>query len=168
MGIRDRFEHSVTLLSGMALGAGLMYMFDPARGAARRSYVRGKMAHGARLLKCRLNKQARNLGNHLTGSIAEVRSSIRDRLRFIDDPVLVERVRAQLGHVISHPRLVDVVARKGRITITGDILDRELEKIANCIPRIRGVRGFKLELDSHSQPELERLAGLKSGTLQAV
>src|SRR5947209_19285841 len=115
MRIRDRVEHGVTLLSGMALGAGLMYVFDPARGAARRAYARGKLVRWTRLLGCQLNKQTRNLGNHVVGSVAELRSSIRDRMRSIDDPVLVERVRAQLGHVVSHPRLIDVIAGHGKI-----------------------------------------------------
>ena len=161
MTTRERIDHSITLLSGMALGAGLMYIFDPVRGTARRSYARDKLVRGIHLLRCELNKQARNLGNHMVGTVVEAGSSIRDRFRTIDDTVLLERVRAQLGHVASHSALIDVIPKNGNVTIIGDVLHGEQEKIARCLGKVRGVRDFKLELNEHSSAELDRLSGAR-------
>lgn len=169
MTIRDRIDHSVTLLSGMALGAALMYIMDPNRGAARRAHARDKVVRGTRVLGRNLNKQGRNIVNHAIGSVADVGSGIRDRFRDIDDDVLTERVRAQIGHVVSHPRLVEVTVRNGRATITGDVLEGEREKIANVLSKTRGVRGFNLQLQLHSSSDLEGLAGLRGGRrIQAI
>jgi hypothetical protein len=161
MTVRERIDHSVTLLSGMALGAGLMYVFDPRRGAQRRAQARDKLIRGTRFLGCYLDKRSRDLANRSFGAIAELGSSIRDRVRSIDDEVLVERVRAQLGHVVSHPALIHVDASDGRIRITGHILDGELDKIRTRVARIRGVKECDLRVDAHSQPELERVSGLQ-------
>ena len=161
MTIRERIGHSITLLSGMALGAGMMYILDPVRGTARRAYARDKLVRGVHLLRCQLNKQARNLGNRVVGTVAETGSSIRDRFRTIDDTVLLERVRAQIGHVVSHPALIDVVPRNGKVTIIGDVLEGEQEKIGRCLAKVRGVRDFKLELNEHSPAELDRLSGAR-------
>src|SRR5205823_5323455 len=42
-GIGERIGHTMTLVNGMVIGAGIMYVFDPQRGATRRSYARDKL-----------------------------------------------------------------------------------------------------------------------------
>src|SRR5690348_14049774 len=97
MTIRDRFEHTVTLLSGMIIGATVMYIFDENRGARRRAQARDRVVHASRVLARRLRKSSRDLVNRAVGSVAELRSGVRDRVAEIPDDQLVDRVRSQLG-----------------------------------------------------------------------
>src|SRR5437868_6304686 len=147
MGIRDRIGNTFTLLTGMAMGAGLYYIFDPQRGAQRRAIARDKAARGVRMLARYADKQSRNAMNHLRGSMMEVRSSLRDR--FVDDQVLRERVRAQLGHVVSHPGSIEVQVEGGRVVVSGPILEGEREKIACRLEETRGVKDYEIHVREH-------------------
>src|SRR5438094_353009 len=115
MKVRERLDHSMTLLSGMALGAGLMYIFDEHRG--RRALLRDQLIHVVSEFGWRGRKRARDLSNRAVGSIAKLRSGIRDRIAEIPDYVLHDRVRAQLGHVVSHPGLLEIEARDGVVIV---------------------------------------------------
>src|SRR5690348_18460766 len=112
MTIRERFEHTVTLLSGMVIGATVMYIFDENRGARRRAQARDRVVHASRIMGRQLRKSSRDVVNRAIGSVAELRSSIRDRAGQIPDDQLVDRVRSQLGHVVSHSGLLRVEDRK--------------------------------------------------------
>lgn len=157
MTTRERFEHSVTLLSGMIIGATVMYIFDEHRGARRRSYARDRVIHAGHVLGRKLSKRSRDLMNRAVGSVAELRSSIRDRAGRISDDQLVDRVRAQLGHVVSHSGLLQVQASDGCVVVSGPVLENEVEKIRGRLAKIRGVRECRLELEPHA--DLERLSG---------
>jgi len=161
MRVRERLEHTTTLLAGMAIGAGLMYIFDESRGTRRRAEARQKLAHVARLAGRSIDKHSRDLANRIAGSVAELRSSIRDQRRVVDDDRLVERVRAQLGHVISHPALLDVGASAGFVTVRGPVLPAEVEKAEHRIRKIRGVKDCRLELEPREN--LDRISGIRGG-----
>jgi hypothetical protein len=157
MTTRERLDHTVTLVSGMILGATIMYIFDEHRGAKRRSYARDKLVHATRTLARGARKRGRDLLNRGIGSIAELGSSIRDKARNLPDDQLVDRVRSQLGHVVSHSGLLRVDARNGSVTVSGPVLEREVDKIRERVKKIRGVKDCVLEV----QPEtnLDRVSG---------
>ena len=157
MSTRERFEHSVTLLSGMIIGATVMYIFDEHRGARRRAYARDRVIHAGHVLGRSLGKRGRDLVNRAVGSLAELRSSIRDRATRISDDQLVDRVRSQLGHVVSHSGLLQVEARDGCVLVSGPVLENEVEKIRGRVAKIRGVRECRLAVEPH--PDLERVSG---------
>lgn len=149
MTTRERFEHTLTLLSGMLIGATIMYAFDEHRGAKRRAFVRDKLVHAGHLLGHTINKHGRDLLNRAGGQLAELRSSLRDRSSDISDDQLVSRVRAQLGHVLTHAGLLEILAEDGLVTIRGPVLHREVEKIRDRMRKIRGVTQYTLEVDPH-------------------
>lgn len=157
MTTREGFDHSVTLLSGMIIGAMVMYIFDEHRGARRRSYARDRVIHAGHVLGRRLGKRSRDLMNRALGSVAELRSSIRDRASRISDDQLVDRVRSQLGHVVSRSGLLQVQAGNGCVVVSGPVLENEVEKIRGRLAKIRGVRECRLEVEPHS--DLERVSG---------
>ena len=159
MSFRDRLEHSVTLLSGMAIGAGLMYVLDPNRGRARRAQASQRLIHFGRVLGRQTGRQGRNLAHQAYGSLAELVAQLRDRARTIPDDVLIERVRAQLGHVISHPGLLDIGASQGRVIVSGPVLEHEVERIRDRVHKTRGVLECQLRLEPHSAAELEHISG---------
>lgn len=157
MTTRERFEHTVTLLSGMIIGATVMYIFDEHRGARRRAYARDRVIHAGHLLGRKLGKRSRDWMNRAVGSMAELRSSIRDRASRISDDQLVDRVRSQLGHVVSHSGLLQVEASDGCVVVSGPVLESEVEKIRVRVGKVRGVRECRLEVEPST--DLERLSG---------
>src|SRR6266566_5145613 len=100
----------VTLAIGMAVGARLMYLLDPDRGRRHRA----------------------------AGLMAETRA--RFRKRAVSDPVLVERVRAKIGRVVSHPRAIVVTADQGHVTLSGPILAGEVDDLLSAAAAVRGVQ----------------------------
>ena len=56
------------------------------------------------------------------------------------DDVLVERVRAQLGRLVSHPHAIDVEAVNGRVTLRGPILQAEVNRLLRASGRVRAAR----------------------------
>jgi len=149
MKVRERMDHSLTLLSGMALGAGLMYIFDENCGGRRRALMRDRIVSAANDLSWWGRKRARDLSNRALGSVAELRSSMRDRVAEIPDDVLHDRVRSQLGHVVSHPGALEIEARGGVVVVRGPVLRGEVEKIRQRLQRTRGVRECHIEAMPH-------------------
>jgi hypothetical protein len=68
----------------------------------------------------------------------------------IDDTRLIERVRAALGRVCSHPRAIDVEAIDGEITLRGDVLGSEAEAVLAAVRSVRGVNDVFDDLDKHA------------------
>jgi hypothetical protein len=157
MTTRERMGHTLILLNGMIIGAMVMYVFDAHRGAKRRAYARDKLIRAGHLVGRTIKKRSRDLMHRTVGAMAEVRSSIRDRSMEIPDDILVDRVRSQLGHVVSHPGLLEIGARDGCVLVRGQVLTNEEEKIKGRLAKVRGVRECRLELEP--QADLNRTAG---------
>lgn len=126
------------LLTGMAAGAGVMYILDPAVGRRRRALARDKMVSTMHDAEHVLEQRSRDLRNRAMGAIAELRSRMRER--FADDDVLLERVRSELGRVCSHPREVDVLVNDGNVTLNGGVLGNEFVTTSSAIESVPGVR----------------------------
>jgi hypothetical protein len=97
------------LISGAAIGAGLMYLADPDRGTRRRSGVRDKAVHGVRSFGGAIDKGIRDLRNRIRGAAAEAWCAVK--AEEVSDEVLADRVRAKIGRVVSHPSAIEVTAK---------------------------------------------------------
>lgn len=124
-------------LVGAGIGAGLMFLLDPARGNRRRVLIRDKMAHVARKTRDAAGATRRDVGNRLRGMTQELRERFSSGPA--DDRVVCERVRAELGRVASHPRAIHVSVANGTVTLTGDVLAAEAPRIMRAVQRVRGV-----------------------------
>lgn len=153
MTTRERFDHTLTMISGMVIGATIMYMFDEHRGAKRRGFARDKLVHAGHLLAHAVNKHSRDLGNRVVGGMAELRSALRDRGRTFSEEQLISRVRAQLGHVSSHSGLLEISTEEGAVVVRGPVLRSEVQKIRDRMKRIRGVREYRLEVEPRESLE---------------
>src|SRR5437762_12425162 len=71
-----RGDSVAPLLVGAAVGATLMYLFDPARGRRRRSLIRDQIVHVLNAGEDRLGKTERDLRNRAIGIVAEVKSRL--------------------------------------------------------------------------------------------
>jgi len=153
MQLRDRIDHTSTLLSGAILGATAMYIFDSQQGNRRRALARDKMIRAVHLLGRFARRQAKDTANRALGHLAEIRSSVRDHSAGVDDETLVSRVRAQLGHVVAHPGSLEVTARDGHVIISGPVLRRDIERMCDRLNKTRGVRDFDLQVEAHDSPQ---------------
>ncbi|HVH85125.1 MAG TPA: hypothetical protein VM912_00245 [Terriglobales bacterium] len=146
-------------LGGAAVGARLMYLFDPDRGRSRRVRLRDKAVRGINIARRASNKQLRHAANHVIGRLHELRSSIRDRSTEISDDILLDRVRAQLGRDLRHPRMLDFRIENGWVIVEGPVLRGEERKIRERLQKTRGVRECDVRTHEVAQDEIERLAG---------
>lgn len=140
---------SAALLSA-GIGAGVMYLLDPARGRRRRALLRDQAAHAGRRAIGALDMTTRDLGNRTRGLLAELRGSF-DR-RPVSDEVLRERVRAALGRLVSHPHAIETEVREGHVTLRGPVLAGELPRLLRRVQAVRGVQAVENRLEVHDSP----------------
>jgi uncharacterized membrane protein len=128
-----------------------MYLFDPDRGRRRRALMRDQIVSTASHLDEAMEATARDLGHRAQGLLAEVRSSLAEGP--VDDEVLVDRVRAKLGRVVSHPGAIEVKAEQGRVTLSGVVLEHEHEDLVQAVQSVPGVTKVEDQLAAHKRPE---------------
>jgi uncharacterized membrane protein len=61
--------------------------------------------------------------------------------------VHVERVRARMGRVVSHPHKIHVTADEGVITLWGETTEQDARRLVDAVAAMPGVRGVQNELD---------------------
>jgi uncharacterized membrane protein len=147
-----------TLIGGIGIGAGLMYFLDPGRGRRRRALVRDKAVSFWSRSGDTVDTTARNLRDRVVGFGAEVRSMFEGE-EHVPDQRLVERVRSKMGRVVSHPRAIDVNARDGHITLSGPILEGEVDRLIANVGAIRGVKSVDNRLEIHQERDIPSLQG---------
>lgn len=140
-----------SLLVGAAMGSAAMFILDPNGGRRRRALMRDKMTLATHRTREALDATSRDLANRATGIAAVARG------RWSDEPVsgarLVERVRARLGRVCSHPHAIDVEVHGGNIVLRGPVLSSEANDIVAAAAAVRGVSNVTNELQSHESAE---------------
>ena len=125
------------LIAGVGVGAGCMYLMDPDRGRARRAQLRDQTTSAFREVRTSMEKAQADLANRAHGLLAQAKSAVQHEP--VDDEQLAARVRAKLGRLVSHPHAIDVIAHQGRITVSGDVLEQEAERLVSGVRAIRGV-----------------------------
>jgi hypothetical protein len=138
-------------LAGFGLGAALMYFLDPDRGRRRRGVAKDKLVHSTRVSVDALGTTGRDLANRAAGAAARIRNAFRSAPA--DDSILIDRVRAQLGRHVSHPRAIDVTVADGRVTLSGAVLEPESRTLVRAIERMPGVREVVNALEEHERAD---------------
>jgi osmotically-inducible protein OsmY len=133
----------------VALGAGLMYMFDPRTGRRRRAITRDKAMKYARRSAERAQALAQQAADRARGVIAEARA---DDEEWVDDRTLVARVRSELGRVVSHPGSLHVDVVDGCVTLRGPIFVWEADAAIAAAENTRGACGVEDQMTRHEQP----------------
>jgi uncharacterized membrane protein len=146
----ERQRSGLSTLGAMGIGAALMYFLDPGRGARRRALVRDKAMHLLNKTADAADTTRRDLRNRARGLAAEVRG--RFEHEDVDDPVLVARVRAEMGRAVSHPSAILTTAIAGRVTLSGPILANEAHHLLSHVRSVRGVREVVDRLERHDTP----------------
>jgi hypothetical protein len=153
-GVGRTLENMALLMTGGVVGATAMYIFDESSGSRRRALARDKAIHLLTEVQWASIRKARHLKNRAIGSVMELRSRVRDEARYpIEDEVLEERVRAQLGHAVSNPGALEVLAEQGCVTVRGPVLAGERERIQTRLNKTRGVQNVDLQVTEHANTE---------------
>jgi len=93
----------------------------------------------------------RDVTNRTRGLISEIKSRISSEQP--DDSVLVDRVRSQLGRVVSHPGAINVTAQNGTVTLSGPVLADEAPHLLSCVKWTAGVQDINNNLDVHEEAQ---------------
>lgn len=137
-------------LGGAAIGVALMYFLDPNSGRRRRARTRDKAVHAARVVSEGAKVTARDTVHRAQGAWAEARRMFSHE--DVGDEVLVDRVRAELGRVVSHPHAIEAAANGGHLTLIGPILSYEVRPLLRAVRRVPGVRAVSDQLTVYSEP----------------
>lgn len=141
-----------TVAISAALGAAAMYIFDPNKGRRRRAVFRDKsrrsLAHVAHLVRV----SARDIGHRAQGFRAMARRLL-NKNGTTDDLVLIERVRAKMGRVVSHPHAIQIGARSGRVTLSGPIIPGEATPLVDAVRSVFGVTSVEDHLVVYDRPQ---------------
>jgi len=139
-----------TFISGAGLGAGLMYYLDPSLGPQRRAHARDQASRVPRVLQDSASVTARDLKNRTVGLVTEARARLTECA--VEDEVLVERVRSQLGFLVRHPSAIEVSVRDGEVILGGAALSDEIEQLIDGVRTVRGVRKVDNQVNVHTDP----------------
>jgi osmotically-inducible protein OsmY len=144
---------TVSFLAGLAAGALAMYYFDAASGGRRRALVRDKIVAAGHDAAWLAQAKAKRAADHLRGVVATRHLDRVTRARPESDAQLYDRIRARLGHLISHPKSVEVEVHEGCVTLKGRILTKELDRMLREVRCMAGVKTVDNQLTCHDRGE---------------
>jgi hypothetical protein len=147
------------LLFGAAIGAGLMYLFDPDRGKGRRARLSDQTAATLRRARREAEGRAADLENRAQGLQAEM--SARGERARVSDEVLVARVRSEIGRVVAHPGSIEVQAGNGWVALSGPVLRHEAGALLAAVRAVPGVQEVEDRLTVHDRAD--GIPGLQEG-----
>jgi osmotically-inducible protein OsmY len=143
--MEDLMNRSETLVFGMALGAGMMYFLDPDKGGRRRALLRDQLVHGGHELDETARAGVRHVRNRTKGLAHEAKAALTER--DVDDRKIVERVRSEMGRLVSRPGDIHVDAHDGRVMLTGAVPSDEIQPLVRAVKAVRGVDSIDNRLD---------------------
>ena len=152
----NSIKSSLIGAGGAGLGAGAMYFSDPDRGRYRRALVRDRFIHWGNIAK----KQGRiawlDFTHRTRGQVAEFRGRLFPHE--VTDDVLVARVAAQLGRLVSMPHPIELTAEDGTVIMSGPIFSDEIDQVVEGVTRVAGVKQIvnKMQIRERSEKDPAR------------
>jgi uncharacterized membrane protein len=130
-------KKAVSLITAATLGGGFAYLTDPAIGKRRRALLRDAVVHGAKVARRAATIAAKDTAHRL-GGLLEIskRIFVHDH---VNDEVLADRVRSEIGRVSSHPN-VEVIVDDGCVTLLGPVVAKESLMVLKAAESVRGVQ----------------------------
>lgn len=143
-------DRLTTFLAGALFGAAVAFMLDPDRGNRRRALVRDQFVSAANTFEESVGGLSADARNRTQGMMHEARARMTEGE--VEDRVLEDRVRAELGRHTSHPKAIHVMARQGNVTLSGRTLAGEVDEIVSSVRSVRGVGEVRNQLEVHDMP----------------
>lgn len=159
-------DKRVAFISGLGLGAGVMFLLDPDRGRRRRALIKDQAVHISNTSRDALEKTARDFRNRASGVIAETKARLGEQ--HVPDSIVIDRVKAALGRYPVHDRAITVDADNGVVILSGDTLADEVNIILEAITAVRGVNDVVNNMNVHDTAEgISALQGTPAGAESA-
>lgn len=136
-------------LSGVLVGVGLAAIFDPGHGARRRSIAAEKLRKYARVARDTVVHQGTDFSNRARGVIHETQNRFQNGEEIVPDQKLEQRVRSRMGHVVSHPKAIDVAAADGCVFLTGQVLEHEVDDLLDTVSSTPGVLSVECDFETY-------------------
>jgi osmotically-inducible protein OsmY len=139
LGVRQTPRVGLILLTGIMVGATLMYLLEPRTRARRQAIIRDKalsLAHRSIIVGGKLSR-------HLRNRIQGVKAVVADLVRAdsLDTDAKIEaRVRSALGRATHHAHSITVAVAEGRVSLKGPITPHEAGVVIRATERVRGVK----------------------------
>lgn len=140
-------------ISSLGAGAGLMYLADPDHGRRRRARVRDVAVHCSRTAVAIAESTSRDVQHRFTGVAARTVGRLVVPDVTPDDDVLVARVRAKVGRLVSHPHAIEVHATSGKVTVSGPVFESEVAALLSGIAAVAGVAEVDNQLKPYARAE---------------
>jgi BON domain len=153
MNSRTDPRHEWTRVAGAAaLGVVAMYILDPDKGKRRRALIGDKAYSVVSDTRQALGAATRDAAHRIEGLRARARRLVSDT-PIPDDLQLIERVRARMGRLVSHPHAIQVGANNGRVTLSGPVLRHEVARLLDAIRTVWGVSSVEDRLVVYDSSE---------------
>lgn len=121
--------------------------------------MRDRMMHTGRVLARAMPAMSRDIKQRAYGMLAEGGHLFQHE--DVPNEILEARVRAKIGRSVSHPHAITATIDDGVVTLRGEILDHELNRMLSGVSAVHGVRQVESRLTVHS--EEEEVACLQGG-----
>lgn len=143
--------YTVAGLSAAALGAAAIYLFDPTNGRGRRKMVADKATRivndTGRAFR-QAGRYATDMMNRGRGLAHETRFRVHAAAQDVSPETLVQRVRSEMGHVVSNAGAITVVVDGDRnVTLTGNVPTAEVDRLLSTVHQVPGVNQVINRLD---------------------
>jgi uncharacterized membrane protein len=146
-----------SLLYGLGVGAGLMYFLDPQSGDRRKALLRDQLNSLRNDANDLVDSGVRDLRNRARGLMAEGMAIVSREE--IPPFILEERIRSRLGFLTRHPGSIQVNVSGREVTLDGDVLADEVDRIQDGVTKIRGVdlvhNNLRVHQEAGNIPQLQ-------------
>ena len=157
--MNNRLNTFLAAFAGIAAGAAAMYYLDPVSGRRRRALVRDKAVAAGHKAVYLAEAKGKRVADRLKGYVVTRRFDRQTPHQPESDQQLHERIRSRIGHVVSHPRSVEIKVESGYVRLGGHIFTRELDRLLSEVKCMAGVRSVDNRLTCHDSaagiPELQ-------------
>lgn len=138
------------VLLGFTAGMITTYFIDPVRGKRRRIVLKDQFLARSRDLGELVQRVAKDISNRIHGIVVSYRSPISPD---VDDETLKARVRTYFGRLVRHTRSIQTTVQDGVVTLSGPILEDEVDRVIECVQQVPGVKSVINQLEVHATPD---------------
>jgi BON domain-containing protein len=135
-----------TFITGSMAGAAVTFLADPTLGRRRRALLRDAVMHDSKILARAIIISGRDTVQRAKGILEQVKDTFTPEE--VDDAVLTDRIRTEIGRVCSHPN-VEVIVEDRRVTLQGPVVAHERRPILRAARSVKGVCGINDRMEPY-------------------
>lgn len=145
-------KHAVYVTTAFAAGALAMYFLDGTMGRRRRALARDKFVRVSHEAADLAEAKGKRIADRVKGVMETGSLSGTSSTEPASDAQLREQVRSRMGHLVSHPRAIEVEVNEGIVRLSGQVLAQELDGLLSQLTGMTGVRKVHNALSTLNDP----------------